>query len=87
MITAVVPVKSRLIKNQYNELTLSFKGSYILRVRAYNEGAAYRFETDFKEEEVKVVSETADFKFSDNYRVFWPLETDTAFLITHGELV
>ncbi|HVG42828.1 MAG TPA: glycoside hydrolase family 97 N-terminal domain-containing protein, partial [Chitinophagaceae bacterium] len=78
-ITAVVPVKSRIIKDQYNELTLSFKGNYALKLRAYNEGVAYRFETDFKEGEVTVISEKADFRFSDNYRVFWPLETDTGF--------
>jgi alpha-glucosidase len=79
VITAVVPVKSRLIRDQFNEVTLTLKGNYALRVRAYNEGAAYRFETAFKESEVKVISETADFKFSDNYRVIWPLETDTGF--------
>jgi alpha-glucosidase len=79
IITAIVPVKSKLIKDQYNEITLTFKGNYALRVRAYNDGAAYRFETSFKESEVKVVSEKADFRFSDNYRVIWPMETDTAF--------
>jgi alpha-glucosidase len=79
VITAVVPVKSRLITDQYNEVTLSFKGDYSLKVRVYNEGAAYRFETAFKEPEVKVVTETADFKFTDNYRVIWPIETDTGF--------
>lgn len=79
IITAVVPVKSRLMKDEYNESALSFKGNYALRVRVYNEGAAYRFETAFKDTAVKVVSETADFRFSDNYRVIWPLETDTGF--------
>ena len=79
IITADVPVKSRLIKDEYNELELSFKGNYILKVRAYNEGAAYRFETNFKEKEVKVVSETSNFYFSNNYRVLWPVENDTAF--------
>ena len=79
VITASVPVKSKLIKDQYNELTLTFNGRYALKVRAYNDGAAYRFETNFKEKEVRVVSEQADFRFSDNYRVLWPLETDTAF--------
>jgi alpha-glucosidase len=79
VITAVVPVKSKLIKDQYNELTLFFKGNYSLKIRVYNEGSAYRFETAFSEPEVKVVTETADFKFSNNYRVIWPIETDTGF--------
>jgi alpha-glucosidase len=79
MITAVVPVKRRLVRDYYNELSLSFKGDYILRLRAYNEGAAYRFETNLKEQEVQVVSETCDFRFPSNYPVFWPTEADTAF--------
>ncbi|MBO9681888.1 MAG: glycoside hydrolase family 97 protein [Flavisolibacter sp.] len=79
MITAVVPVKRRLSRDHYNELSLSFKGNYILRLRAYNEGAAYRFETSLKEQEVQVVSETCDFRFPSNYLVFWPTEADTAF--------
>jgi alpha-glucosidase len=79
MITAIVPFKRRLIQNRYNELSLAFKGNYILRLRAYNEGAAYRFETNFKEPEVQVVSEQSDFRFSSDCRVFWPTESDTAF--------
>ena len=79
MITAVVPVKSRNVHATYNELALTFKGNYIIRFRAYNEGAAYRFETSFKEPKVQVKSETCNYNFSDNFKVFWPIETDTAF--------
>lgn len=79
MITAVVPVKTRNIHDRYNELSLSFRGNYILRIRAYNEGAAYRFETSLKEAEVQVISETAEFRFPSDYRTFWPTERDTAF--------
>ncbi|TDH26601.1 glycoside hydrolase family 97 protein [Segetibacter sp. 3557_3] len=79
MITAVVPVKSRNIRSQYNELLLTFKEDYSIRFRAYDDGAVYRFETRFREPKIKVVSETCNYNFSDNFQVFWPTETDTAF--------
>jgi alpha-glucosidase len=79
IITAAVPVKSRLMHDRCNELALFFKGSYVLRFRVYKEGAAYRFETNLKEEKVQVVSETASFHFPSDYQVFWPQEADTAF--------
>lgn len=79
VITAVVPVKARNMRDHFNELSLSFRGNYNLRLRAYNEGAAYRFETAFREAEVQVTSETSDFRFPSDYKVFWPTERDTAF--------
>lgn len=42
----VVRVKSAEIRDHANELLLDY-GSHALRVRVYNEGFAYRFETDF----------------------------------------
>ena len=59
------------IQDQYNELTLSFKGNYKVIFRAYNEGVAYRFQTDFKKP-FKVVSETADFNFDEDYTAWIP---------------
>lgn len=78
-ITAAVPVKSKNIANNYNELKLDFKGGYSLYFRAYNDGVAYRFETNLKEE-IEVNNETADFDFGNNSRVFWPQESDPNFL-------
>ena len=40
-ITAIVPVKNRLITNNYNEIKLTFKGNYAVEFRAYNDGVAY----------------------------------------------
>ena len=33
---------------RYNSLTLSIKGDYAIEARAYDDGVAYRFVTDFK---------------------------------------
>lgn len=79
-ITAVVPVKERSIPNIYNELKLDFKGGYSIYFRAYNDGVAYRFETNFKQSSVEVQGETAEFNFAGNNRVFWPEETNKDFL-------
>lgn len=45
----VVKIKSATIPEKYNELILEFKGKYALVLRAYNEGVAYRFKTDYKD--------------------------------------
>ncbi|TKC58158.1 glycoside hydrolase family 97 protein [Pedobacter hiemivivus] len=46
--------------HEFNELIINFENSFSLVFRAYNEGIAYRFLTDFKGG-VKVISEQADF--------------------------
>ena len=55
-------VKSKEIVDNFNELTLSFKGRYSIFFRAYNNGVAYRFKTSFKKELI-VNSEEAKFNF------------------------
>ncbi|MDZ7869387.1 MAG: glycoside hydrolase family 97 N-terminal domain-containing protein [Rheinheimera sp.] len=37
-----VPVRTATIRDQYNELALEFDQPFVLRVRAYNEGIAWR---------------------------------------------
>ncbi|MBQ6771000.1 MAG: glycoside hydrolase family 97 protein [Bacteroidales bacterium] len=59
------------IQDQYNELTLSFKGNYKVIFRAYNEGVAYRFQTDFKKP-FKVIRETTNFNFDNDYHALIP---------------
>ena len=63
--------KRKVIHDRYNELALSFKGRYKVVFRAYDEGVAYRFETDFSKPLV-IVSETADFNFEGNPKVYVP---------------
>ena len=59
------------IRDQYNELVLNFKGNYKVIFRAYNEGVAYRFQTDFKKP-FEVRRETAQFNFDDDYQALVP---------------
>ena len=59
------------IPELYEELTLTLKGNYKVVFRAYNEGVAYRFETDFRKP-IVIEEETADFNFDADYKAFIP---------------
>jgi alpha-glucosidase len=62
------------IREDYNELRLEMEGDYLVVFRAYNEGAAYRFETSIPQTEVKVRNEEASFNFAGDYHVYFPKE-------------
>jgi alpha-glucosidase len=59
------------IPEVYNELTLTLKGNYKVIFRAYDEGVAYRFVTDFKKP-IIIENETADFNFDADYQGLIP---------------
>ena len=71
IVKPVVPQKRTSIKNQYNELLLTFKGNYGLRFRVFDDGVAYRWVTSMKDS-ITVYSETANFSFKDNHGVYFP---------------
>ncbi len=79
-IIPVVKRKYAKIENDYNQLTLSFKG-YKLQFRAYDEGAAYRWVSE-KKGNYNVVSEQATFSFPADHKIWFP-EEETMF--THQE--
>src|SRR5712672_4769557 len=70
----VVRQKFAKIRENYKELHLDFDGGYGMTFRAYNEGAAYRFETSLPQAEVKIYSEEMDLKFPSNDVVYYPEE-------------
>ena len=59
------------IKDQFNELIISFKENYNVIFRAYNEGVAYRFDCGVAKP-YHVVTETADFNFDEDYQALIP---------------
>ncbi|RIJ50866.1 glycoside hydrolase family 97 protein [Maribellus luteus] len=71
-LTPVVQRKYAKIQDDYNQLTLSFKG-YSLEFRAYDEGAAYRWVSALKGE-YKVKSEQASFVFPADHTTWFPEE-------------
>jgi len=67
-IDAPVYKRKQIIEN-YNELTLKFKGDYDIIFRAYNDGVAYRFVTASKKPFI-VKNEQAEFNFPADTKAF-----------------
>jgi len=63
------------IMNDYQELTLHFKGNFGILFRVYNEGAAYRFFTQRKGELI-IENEVAEFNFPSDYSALLPYVND-----------
>lgn len=61
---------SKELKENYRQLKLDFKGNYSVVFRAYNEGFAYRFETNLGDS-MTVKSELNEFRFAANYPVYF----------------
>jgi len=82
MVTPIVQEKRKVIRNHFNELTLEFEKEFNLIFRVYNNGFAYRFNTQFDDEQIKVISEDVHVNFTDNHEVFFPEENS---FYTHSE--
>jgi len=65
-LTPLVPLKFSTVENEYNQLTLQFKGNYSVEFRVYNQGIAYRFITN-KKGAIEIMDEEVEFNFPDNY--------------------
>jgi alpha-glucosidase len=74
VVEPAVRQKFARIREHYSELRLNMEGGYALVFRAYNEGAAYRFETSLSQTQVKVYGEEASFNFPSNDIVYYPQE-------------
>lgn len=63
--------KKEHIENNYNELTLNFKGYYSIQFRAYDDGIAYRFCTKFPKP-ITVVNENITYNFDNDHTAYIP---------------
>lgn len=75
-ITAIVPVRHKIIPDIYNELRLTMKGGYAVEFRAYNDGVAYRFVTNMGNQPVEVNDEGITFNFKDDCTIYLPKENN-----------
>lgn len=73
IIEVEVPIKNRVIEDNYRELQLKFKGNVGLHFRVYNEGVAYRFYSKNKAEAV-IGSETLNVQFNKGTVSLFPEE-------------
>lgn len=67
--------KKARVEDVYREMTLSCRGDFDVVMRAYDDGAAYRFIYKGKKP-FTVKSETADFNFANDNKVFVPYVND-----------
>ena len=65
-----------VIKDHYNALRIDFAARYAVEFRAYDEGVAYRFVTNFKHD-FKLENEIAEFAFAKDYKGYFPYTNKT----------
>ncbi len=67
--------KKAEVEDHYNMLTLACRDGYDVEIRAYNDGAAYRFVSK-RETPFIVTNETVEFRFDKDYPAFVPYVND-----------
>ncbi|MCF8262838.1 MAG: glycoside hydrolase family 97 protein [Melioribacteraceae bacterium] len=77
----VVREKNEVIPDIYNELEIRFERQYSLKIRAYDNGIAYRFTTNYHDS-IIVFEEKQNFIFPENHSIYFPEEES---FITHSE--
>lgn len=80
-IRPVVPEKNAVLTDRFNEITLVFENDFSLIFRVYDEGVAYRFNTDI-EGEIDILEEEVLFNFGADHHVYFAAEES---FFTHQE--
>ena len=75
------PEKRSVTPDRFNERTITFKGNYGLKVRAYDDGVAYRFFTTLKGE-ITIDNEILSLTFAPGDSIYFGQETS---LLSHSE--
>ena len=81
IIYPVVPHKDAEIKDEFSQLSITFKGKYRLDIRAYNDGIAYQFIDEGKASR-HVISEQISLTFPERARSLFPQEES---MYSHNE--
>ncbi len=71
-IISPVAEKRKIIRDNYNQLTINFAQPYTLIFRAYNDGVAYRIATKFKDS-IVIKNEIGVFAFEKGKNILLPL--------------
>ena len=81
IIFPAIPDKYKEISNHCNQLSINFKDKFGLIFRAYNDGVAYRFTTNLKND-ITIVDEGLTLQFSSTDSIYFPEEES---FLTHSE--
>ena len=79
----VVQVKNKTVLDNYKELLIHFENDWSVAFRAYNDGIAYRFQTDFPNQ-IQINSEKIEYNFAQDHKIYFPEEES---MFTHQERV
>ncbi|MDZ7290375.1 MAG: glycoside hydrolase family 97 protein [candidate division KSB1 bacterium] len=80
-IKPVVPEKRNIVPDVYNEMELVFRGNYGLKIRAYNDGVAYRFMTNLQGNMI-IKNEEVCLNLSPTDSIYFPEEDS---FLSHSE--
>lgn len=83
IIPTLATVSSK-IQEKCNDTLIYFDGPVALRVRVYNDGAAFRWESHIDKEEVTVNSEKLSVTFDKDYQMYYPIPNGKDFF-SHQE--
>lgn len=73
---SVINYRKKEVEDNFNQLTIQFKGDYGVIFRAYNDGAAYRFFST-KKDGITISNEQANFNFKADHKAWIPYVRDT----------
>ncbi|MEM9446704.1 MAG: glycoside hydrolase family 97 catalytic domain-containing protein [Verrucomicrobiota bacterium] len=83
-VTPIVPTIKDLIEEACTETLVQFDCPVALRIRVYDDGVAFRWESQFEKDEVTVNSERLSFTFAEDYPVYYPIHKGEGFF-SHQE--
>lgn len=81
VIKPVVAYKRALVNNNFNYLSILFRSGFAITFRVYNDGMAYRFESEMKDSLI-IRNEIADLAFPAGTKAWFPYE---AGFMSHNE--
>lgn len=85
IIEPVAPTRRSVVEEHFRETLVEFASPVALRVRVYEDGAAFRWESRFGRDEITVNSETMGYHFAEDYRIFFPQPVAGSDFFTHQE--
>jgi len=83
-VTPTVPTIKALIQESCTETLVQFDCPVALRIRVYDDGVAFRWESQFKKKEIIINSEKLSFTFAEDYDMYYPIPNGKGFF-SHQE--
>ena len=85
-VTPVAPTIGAQVNDRFNETLFQFDGNVALRVRAYDDGVAYRWETSIERPRTTVDAEQFGANLAEDFTVYFPIPNGEGFF-SHQECV